>query len=90
MIIKSQTGDKIVFLESGCICCIELTTDEMLEDDELGFFNGKFSGYSDTFPYAIVCYNPAGQSFRLGVYENREAASDVLEWLIQGTSVYQV
>lgn len=89
MIIKSQTGDKIVFLENGCILCIELTTDEMLENSEQGFFNGKFSGYSDTFPYAIVYYNSAGQSFRLGVYENWEAASDALEVLTPGGSVFQ-
>ena len=90
MIITSQTRDKIVFLESGCILCIELTTDKMLEDGEQMFFTGKFSGDSDTFPYAIVCYNPAGKPFRLGVYENREAADDALEWLTQGASVYQV
>lgn len=58
MVIESQTGDKIIFLESGCVLCIEPTSDDMLEDYECGFYNGKFSGYSETFPYAVVFYNP--------------------------------
>lgn len=78
MVIESQTGDKIIFLESGCVLCIEPTSDDMLKDGEYGFYNGKYGGCSEVFPYAVVFYNPAGKAFRMGVYEDLRYARDEL------------
>ena len=82
MIIRDQTGEKIIFTETGCSCSIEETPDDALYND------GECIGDEDTFPFMIVFRDAQreGRAIVLGVYYELERAKEKLTELMR---VYQ-
>ena len=78
MVIQSQDGDKAIFLGSGCMFHIVLTSRGMSERYGL-LFDGEMCGGIDTYPYAILFYNSSGESFPVGFYTDKERANKALE-----------
>lgn len=78
MVIQSQDGDKIIFLDSGCMFHIVLSSKGMSERYGL-LFDGEMCGDIDTYPYAILFYNSSGESFPVGFYIDKECANKALQ-----------